>query len=86
MNLLPNALDKDITGYKTKGIKYFRDNGHKVIAFIDNEPANLKIIEEVIGDPDFLLLHADTMFSSSRNLTPKRSVRSRISLSRYYGT
>lgn len=74
MNPLPNTLDKDITGYKSKGIQYFQENGYKVIAFVDNEPANLKIIEDEIGDPDILLLHADTMFSSSRNLTPKRTI------------
>ncbi|OLS22597.1 MAG: hypothetical protein HeimC2_28970, partial [Candidatus Heimdallarchaeota archaeon LC_2] len=47
MNPLPNTLDKDITSYKAKGIQYFQDNGNKVIAFIDNEPANLKVIEDV---------------------------------------
>ncbi|MCE7736475.1 MAG: hypothetical protein GPJ54_16460 [Candidatus Heimdallarchaeota archaeon] len=74
MNPLQNKLEKDITSYKAKGIQYFQENGYKVIAFVDNEPANLKVIEDVIGDPNILLLHADTMFGSSRELIPERSV------------
>lgn len=74
MNPLPNSSDKNITDYKAKGIQHFQENGYKVIAFIDNEPANLKVVEDVIGDSDILLLHADTMFGSSRTLTPARTV------------
>lgn len=74
MNPLQNKLEKDITSYKAKGIQFFQENGYKVIAFVDNEPANLKVIEDIIGDPDILLLHADTMFGSSRELIPERSV------------
>lgn len=73
MNPLPNEKEKDVTSYKSKGIQKFQEEGYKVIAFIDNEPANLKAVEEM-NDEEILLLHADTMFGSSKKLMPKRSI------------
>ncbi len=45
-----------------------------MVAFIDNEPANLAA---VAGDPlanGCLLLHADTVFETDRALLPARAV------------
>lgn len=74
MNPMPNEEGKDITSYKAKGIQHFENCGYRVIAFIDNEPANLKAVADTLDNEELLLLHADTMFGSSRRLRPDEAV------------
>jgi len=48
---------------KNAGIQYFRQQGYRVIAVIDNNPKNIYAISEVIQDNQILMLHTDTVFS-----------------------
>lgn len=59
---------------KVKGIQHFESQGYRVLAFIDNEPLNLKAVAEAQLTNPVLLLHADTIFQSSRQDIPKESV------------
>lgn len=67
-----------ISQAKVAGMDYFEGLGYQVIAFVDNEPENLR----AVGDSDFvgkiLLLHADTIFKSDSYITPERAVKGNI--------
>ena len=56
---------------KAQGVKYFQDLGYRVFAAVDNEPANLKAIHKIDTTKEIMLLHADTLFESSRKIAPK---------------
>jgi hypothetical protein len=45
-----------------------------VVAFVDNEPENLKAVAEAIPDSDILFLHASTIFKSKRADMPRGAV------------
>jgi hypothetical protein len=59
---------------KVEGIAYFRERGHRVVAFVDNEPANLKAVADADPAREILLLHADTTFTSGREEIPRHAV------------
>ena len=61
----PEEWGWDAKDTKVKGMEYFIDKGFRIIAFIDNEPENLAIVDDA-GYDDVLLLHADTFFHSKR--------------------
>lgn len=67
-----------ITESKVEGIRYFREMGYRVAAFVDNEPENLRIVGEFDVSGEILLLHADTIFGSERELIPQNAVSGRI--------
>lgn len=69
-----NWEDEHLPSMKVAGLQHYAAQGFSVLAFIDNEPANLAA---VAGDPlasDCLLLHADTIFETDRALLPARAV------------
>lgn len=66
--------DGDLIKSKVDGICHFRNSGYHVFAFVDNEPANLKAVAEIDSHKDIMLLHADTLFLSQRQLIPRRAV------------
>ncbi|MFW9916124.1 MAG: hypothetical protein ACFFGZ_11010 [Candidatus Thorarchaeota archaeon] len=51
---------------KILGLQNFQKNGYKIIAFIDNEPANLEAVSQAQIAENLLLLHAETIFESKR--------------------
>jgi hypothetical protein len=59
---------------KVEGIDYFQRGGYRVVAFVDNEPANLHAVSEYDLKKEILLLHADTTFKSSREKIPPGTV------------
>jgi len=61
------GLDAKIPLIKIKGIEYFHSLNYKVFAFVDNEPENLKAILNIDHNNEILLLHADTIFKSSKS-------------------
>jgi phosphoglycolate phosphatase-like HAD superfamily hydrolase len=68
MNSLPGA---DPARRATlHGLRRFRDAGYRVFAFVDNEPENLAAAAEMDPEGELLLLHADTLFESRRDLLP----------------
>ncbi len=59
---------------KVLGVRRFQNAGYRVITMIDNEPSNLEAIEAIDPAGDILLLHADTIFHSKRDVLPDRAV------------
>lgn len=59
---------------KIEGIRYFEDQGYRIVAMLDNEPANLSALSEADFSHDFLLLHAATCFDTDEELLPERSL------------
>ncbi|MFC1481552.1 HAD family hydrolase [Candidatus Neomarinimicrobiota bacterium] len=66
--------DQEVENAKAAGLTYFIGMGFRVIAFIDNEPQNLAAIAGVDGSEDILLLHAQTLFETSRKYIPDGTV------------
>jgi hypothetical protein len=67
-----------ITESKVEGIRYFRESGYRIAAFVDNEPENLRVVGESDASGEMLLLHADTIFSSERERIPENAISGRI--------
>ena len=63
-----------IAAAKSLAISEYRRSGYRIVAMIDNEPANLAAIANSPGYDGFLLLHADTLFESQRSLLPNTSL------------
>ncbi len=70
----PYPSDRSIEYAKCEGIRYFRRKGYRVVAFIDNEPANLEAVADMEDADEVLLLHADTLFESARSRLPRTTV------------
>ena len=70
----PYPWDKEVECTKCEGIRYFQDNGYRVVAFIDNEPANLEAVADMDGAEDILLLHADTLFETAHSRLPRTTI------------
>ncbi len=73
----PDGCEYEVREMKAAGIQYFRELGFRVFAFIDNEPENLQAVSEIDPDNEIHLLHADTIFKSTRTAVPERAVRGR---------
>jgi hypothetical protein len=67
-----------ITESKVDGIRYFRESGYRVAAFVDNEPENLRIVGKFDVSGEILLLHADTIFGTERERIPQNAISGRI--------
>ncbi len=66
-----NDWEFNVPFSKVEGLQYFQERGYRVFAVVDNEPANLKAISKADKDREILLLHAHTLFESSRRSVPK---------------
>jgi hypothetical protein len=56
---------------KVEGLNALRNRGHRIVAVIDNEPANIRAMAESDDSGEILFLHADTIFESQRESTPR---------------
>jgi hypothetical protein len=56
---------------KAEGLDHFRDLGLRIFAVVDNEPANIAAMSAADPDHDILFLHANTLFESKREPTPR---------------
>jgi len=70
----PGGWDGRVTASKVEGVRHFQKAGYRIFAFLDNEPDNLEAVASIDPDGDILLLHADTIFKSSRARVPKGAV------------
>jgi hypothetical protein len=70
----PNTWDEPVTKAKVSGIRYFQEMGYRIVAFIDNEPANLQAVAQADPHREILLLHADTIFQSRHEHLPPHAV------------
>ena len=67
----PGAWEQGVKARKAEGVRYFRSLGYRVIAAVDNEPANLVAMATADDDGEILFLHADTIFESDERATPR---------------
>jgi hypothetical protein len=69
----PGQWEEDVDSSKVAGVRHFQKAGHRVIAMVDNEPDNLTAIADSDEDGDILLLHANTIFETTRSGLPAGS-------------
>jgi hypothetical protein len=56
---------------KVEGLNKLRESGCRIVAVVDNEPANIRAMAESDEAGEILFLHADTLFESQREFTPR---------------
>lgn len=64
LHMNPNEWEQGVARSKADGIRRFRNEGFRVFAMVDNEPANLAAVYELDGCDEILPLHAHTLFES----------------------
>lgn len=72
--LRPNEWTAGVAEYKVVGMQQLQAAGYRIIAFIDNEPNNLALIDAADPTAEILLLHADTIFLAPLELLPARTI------------
>ena len=65
--------EEGVPSSKVVGVRHFQDAGFRVIAMVDNEPANLAAVSELDGCEEILPLHAHTIFESDSAELPSCS-------------
>jgi hypothetical protein len=70
----PYGWERNVMQSKIEGITHFMNLGYDVIAFLDNEPENLRAVSDFHTGKSILLLHADTFCRSSLDLLPPGTV------------
>ena len=75
LHMNPSGWEIGVAETKVAAIRYFWENGYRVFAMIDNEPATLKAISKTDDNKEILLLHANTIFESKRTKLPPHTVR-----------
>lgn len=71
-SLYMNAgAEDDVAAAKIEGIRRLREGGSRVVAVIDNEPAMIRAMADADALGEILFLHADTIFASRREPTPR---------------
>jgi hypothetical protein len=70
MNAGPTVED-DAAAAKVECQRRLRLAGYRVVAVVDNEPAMIRAMAEADETGEILFLHADTIFASRREPTPR---------------
>jgi len=78
LHMSPTKATRDILPAKVSAIRHFQCAGYRVVTMIDNEPAVLDAVHHAVSEDtlreglehEILLLHADTIFLSRRELLP----------------
>ena len=65
--------ENNVPGSKADAIRQFQNDGYRVFAMVDNEPANLAAVAELDGCQDVLPLHAHTIFEGDCRELPASS-------------
>lgn len=71
LQMNPDGWSDDVTAPKEDGIRAFEAAGYRVVAVIDNEPANIEALAAADTAGDILFLHAQTFYESQRTATPR---------------
>ena len=66
-----SGLEEDVAAAKIDGLRRLRLAGYHVVAVVDNEPAMIRAMAEAEETGEVLFLHADTIFASRREPTPR---------------
>ncbi|MCH8103389.1 MAG: hypothetical protein IIB28_09595 [Chloroflexi bacterium] len=64
LHMNPGGWEDGVPASKVDGVRKFQREGYRVIAMVDNEPANLAAVHEMAGCEEILPLHAHTIFES----------------------
>jgi hypothetical protein len=67
----PTDVEQDVAAAKVDGLRRLRRSGYRVVAVVDNEPAMIRAMAEADGTGEVLFMHADTIFASRREPTPR---------------
>jgi len=70
----PSGSEIKVHVSKAEGVRYFKEKGYRLFAFVDNEPINLTGVAEGDAQGEILLLHADAIYESERRTLPPHSV------------
>jgi phosphoglycolate phosphatase-like HAD superfamily hydrolase len=65
------ASEDDVANAKVDGLRRLEAAGYRVVAVVDNEPAMIAAMAAADGTEAVLFLHADTLFASRREPTPR---------------
>ncbi len=80
--LFMNRAGEDgVADAKIEGLRRLLIEGYRVVAVVDNEPAMIRAMADADGTGEILFLHADTVFSSRREPTPRTVAGSTYGLS-----
>jgi hypothetical protein len=63
--------DEGVVSGKIEGLRRLRRSGYRIVAVVDNEPAVIRAMAEADETGEILFLHADTLFASRREPTPR---------------
>lgn len=74
LHMNPHGWNTHVPQSKAEGVQAFHDAGYRVFAFVDNEPENLHAVSALACAEHCLLLHADTIFESTRARLPQSCV------------
>lgn len=66
-----SGLDEDVAAGKVGALRRLRDAGYRVVAVVDNEPAMIRAMARSDETDEIQFLHADTLFASRRQPTPR---------------
>ena len=65
------GLDEDVATAKVDALRRLRLAGYRIVAVVDNEPAMIRAMADADETGEILFLHADTVFASRREPTPR---------------
>lgn len=65
------GADEDVVSGKIEALRRLRLAGYRIVAVVDNEPALIRAMAEADETGEILFLHADTVFASRREPTPR---------------
>jgi hypothetical protein len=71
LHMNPCPDQHHVTDSKAEGLDRFRGCGYRIFAVVDNEPANIAAMSAADAGHEMLLLHADTLFESKHEPTPR---------------
>ena len=67
----PRGWNEGVADAKVDALRRLQERGLRVVAVVDNQPANIRAMAEADSTAEILFLHADTIFESQRELTPR---------------
>jgi hypothetical protein len=74
----PHGWGEQIVEAKVEGVRFFREKGYRITAFVDNEPENLQAVARADESGEILLLHADTLYKGERSDVPQRAISGKV--------
>jgi beta-phosphoglucomutase-like phosphatase (HAD superfamily) len=69
--MAPSPGEDGVADAKVDGLRRLAADGYRVVAVVDNEPAMIAAMAGSEGTGEILFLHADTIFASRREPTPR---------------